>query len=220
MSDLKLDVDQAGELKAGFRRADWTNAEIKLLCEGDILAKVRQVICGRAEIVVRSILKFVSTVVVLARNTPFLAREKFVLDKSDTAPIKISWIGDNFRTWFLGKTEELPRLSDGQVPEQTLRYQKLRQDSPDASIIAELGGEEKAETTLSELYALMERQKNREDGPLLTDGKWNVFYIKDVNGVLRAVLVYWCDGGWYVRADSIGSPYGWSAGFQVFSRQP
>lgn len=35
MSDLMLDVDQAGELKAAFRRGDWTNAEIKRLCEGN-----------------------------------------------------------------------------------------------------------------------------------------------------------------------------------------
>lgn len=50
MSNLMLDVDQAGELKAAFRRGGWTNAEIKSLCEGDILAQVRKVILGRAEI--------------------------------------------------------------------------------------------------------------------------------------------------------------------------
>ena len=42
MSDLMLDVDQAGELKAAFRRGDWTNAEIKKLCEGDLLARIRE----------------------------------------------------------------------------------------------------------------------------------------------------------------------------------
>ena len=45
-----LDVDQAGELKAGFRRHGWTNALIKKLSEGDNLAKVRDVLLGRAEI--------------------------------------------------------------------------------------------------------------------------------------------------------------------------
>ena len=29
MSDLMLDVDQAGELKAAFRRGDWTKTEVK-----------------------------------------------------------------------------------------------------------------------------------------------------------------------------------------------
>ena len=53
MSDLMLDVDQAGELKAAFRRGDWTNAEIKRLCEGDVLSQVRLVIQGSAAIVVK-----------------------------------------------------------------------------------------------------------------------------------------------------------------------
>lgn len=51
MSDLMLDVDQAGELKAAFRRGNWSNAEIKRLCEGDVLVQVRQVLIGCAEIV-------------------------------------------------------------------------------------------------------------------------------------------------------------------------
>lgn len=50
MSEIMLDVDQAGELKAAFRRGNWTNAEIKKLSEGDILAQVRQIILGYAEI--------------------------------------------------------------------------------------------------------------------------------------------------------------------------
>lgn len=48
MSELKLDVDQGGELKAAFRRGGWTNEEIKKLCEGGLLEWVRDVILGRA----------------------------------------------------------------------------------------------------------------------------------------------------------------------------
>jgi hypothetical protein len=51
MSDLMLDVDQAGELKAAFRRGGWTNALIKLACEGDLLAKFKLVVEGSATIV-------------------------------------------------------------------------------------------------------------------------------------------------------------------------
>ncbi len=52
MSDLKLDVDQAGELKAAFRReGPWTNEEIKKLCERrGFLSDVRQVLLGFSEI--------------------------------------------------------------------------------------------------------------------------------------------------------------------------
>lgn len=52
MSNLMLDVDQAGELKAAFRRGNWTNAEIKQLCEGETLAQVRKVLLGHAVITV------------------------------------------------------------------------------------------------------------------------------------------------------------------------
>lgn len=51
MSDLMLDVDQAGELKAAFRRHGYTNALIKRLCEGASLGDVRLVLEGRARIV-------------------------------------------------------------------------------------------------------------------------------------------------------------------------
>ncbi|MCH7492873.1 hypothetical protein IID19_04805 [Patescibacteria group bacterium] len=51
MSDLMLDVDQARELKAAFRRGDWTNALIKRACEGDSLAQFKLVVEGSAEIV-------------------------------------------------------------------------------------------------------------------------------------------------------------------------
>ena len=51
MSDLMLDVSQAHELKLAFRRADYTNEEIKRLCEGAILVDVRKVLLGHARIV-------------------------------------------------------------------------------------------------------------------------------------------------------------------------
>lgn len=50
MSNLMLDVDQAGELKAAFRRGNWTNEEIKRACEGDLLARFRQVVLGLSTI--------------------------------------------------------------------------------------------------------------------------------------------------------------------------
>lgn len=48
---LMLDVDQAGELKAMFRREGWTNKAIKMLCEKKGLgALFLDVLEGRAEI--------------------------------------------------------------------------------------------------------------------------------------------------------------------------
>jgi hypothetical protein len=41
---------------------------------------------------------------------------------------------------------------------------------------------------------------------------------KDSAGVLRAVSVYWHDGGWNVSAISVERPHRWDDGYQVFSR--
>ena len=160
------------------------------------------------------ILGLVSTIVVPATTGKFVAKDKFVVNTKRNAPVKISVVWDNFTELFLsgsGKTED-------PITEQTLRYHKLRKSSVDGPIIAELGGAEKSETTLSEMFSLMEKQKNGEDGVLLNNGYANIFYIKDQNGVLRAVYVCWGDDGWYVVARSVEGPSGWGGGYQVFSR--
>ncbi|MDP1625454.1 MAG: hypothetical protein Q8L64_06935 [bacterium] len=161
-----------------------------------------------------SILELVSTIVVNATTGKLVAKEKFVRDTGRKAKVKISYLGDNFTSWFLngdGKTED-------SISEQTLRYHKLRQSSVDGPIIAELGGAEKSETTLSEMFSLMEKQGKGEDGVLLNNGYANIFYIKDDAGVLRAVRVRWRGGGWLVCASSVEGPRRWDDGDQVFSR--
>lgn len=162
-----------------------------------------------------SILDFVSTVVVLATTGKFVAKDNFVINTEDDAPVKISYLGDNFKDWFLsgdGKIED-------SINEQTLRYAKLRKSSFDLRIITELGGEEKSETTLTEMFCLMKKQRNGESGTLLNNGYANIFYIKDSADVLRPVRVCWDDGGWRVDAFSLEDPNGWCGGkYRVFYR--
>ena len=160
------------------------------------------------------LLELVGTTSVPATTSKFVAKDKFVINTKRNAPVKISYLGDNFTEWFFsgsGKTED-------PITEQTLRYHKLRQSSVDGPIIAELGGAEKSETTLSEMFALMEKQGNGEDGVLLNNGYANIFYIKDRNGVLCTVIVYWRDGGWNVYAFPVENPGRWHVGRRVFSR--
>jgi hypothetical protein len=161
-----------------------------------------------------SILELVSTIVVSATTSRFVAKEKVVVDTKRNAPVKISAVWDNFTIWFLSGDSKI----EDPVSEQTLRYHKLRKSSVDGPIITELGGEEKSETTLTEMFSLMEKQKNGEDGVLLNNGYANIFYVRDQNGVLRAVNVRWDDGGWGVSARSVEYPGRWYVGRRVFSR--
>lgn len=161
-----------------------------------------------------SILEFVSVVAIPAATRSFVAKEWFIRDTGHKAKVKIGYLGDNFIEWFLsgsGKTE-------APITEQTLRYHKLWQFSVDGPIITELGGAEESETTLSEMFAIMEKQGKGEDGVLLNNGYANIFYIKDQNGVLRAVSVFWSGGGWGVNTDFVRDPGRWRDGSQVFSR--
>lgn len=161
--------------------------------------------------VVELLLKLVGTIIMPATASKFVAREKFVLDTGRKAKVKISFLGDNFLAWF-GNKVEYPTLGE------TLRYHKLRKSSVDRSIIAELGGEVKAETTLSYVFSFIEKQKNGESGVLLNNGYANIFYVKDINGVLRMVRVRWDVDGWDVHALEVGYPVTWRGGSQVFSR--
>jgi hypothetical protein len=161
-----------------------------------------------------SILELVGAVAVNATTGKFVAKDKFLINTKRNEKVLISYLGDNFKAWFLngdGKTED-------PISEQTLRYAKLRKASLDGPIITELGGEAKAETTLSEMFSLMEKQKHGEDSVLLNNGYANIFYIKDGAGVLRAVSVGWGGDGWDVEASSVKALYSWRDGGRVLSR--
>lgn len=157
------------------------------------------------------LLSFLGTSVSPATTEKFVAKKKFVVDTSKTAKVKISYVDSNFQIWFYGKTEE-PKLST------TLSRYKLLKNSVDGPIIAELGGETVVETTLQDVWTKMVAQANGETGELLINGYANIFYIRDINGTLRAVSVYWGADGWRVGAHSVDDPVEWSAGLRVFSR--
>jgi len=130
-----------------------------------------------------------------------------------TAELVIGFLSDNIRSNFLGKIEE-------NVAESKLRAYRLKKDSVDGPIIADLGGEEAAETTVAEMVTLMRRQGRGQQGILLTNGYANIFYIRNAKGVFWTVRCCWPSGygDWSVYAIPITGPFGWSAGRQVFSR--
>lgn len=162
----------------------------------------------------KHLLEPLGTVVIPATTERFFARDRFVVNTSHDAPVKISYHGDNFKEWFLngvGKVEE-------PAGEQTLRYARLCQFSMDSPIIAELGGEAKVEATLSAVFFLMEKQRHGQKSVLLVDGHASIFYVKDTAGALRAVRLRWYSDGWDMGAGSVEGPRVWIGGGRVFSR--
>lgn len=141
----------------------------------------------------------------------FVAKDKFKVDTSRGAKVKISYLNDLFAEWFLNKIED-------PFAGSTISGRELNENSVDSFILQELGGNEKAEITLTELFAAMEAQPNDKSGNLLNNGWANIFYIKDVNDTLRVVSVGWGDDGWRVSADSVENPRRWYADYRAFSR--
>ncbi|MFA5986882.1 MAG: hypothetical protein WC819_06070 [Parcubacteria group bacterium] len=146
-----------------------------------------------------------------ASSEPFIAKEKFVVNTRDDAKVKISGLGANFENNFLSKKEK-PCASSIVYGCKLLRRLTSKQ------IREELDRDDKLETTLYEMFFMLEKQGNGESGSLRTNGSANIFFIRDDKGDLCAVRCRWYDDGWGVRAYSVDDPDEWDDGSQVFSR--
>ena len=205
------------EFQEGFENLSTEDAQWVIMNGKEAVALFVSAVANRAKTVAQTVVTLlgpiVSTFVVPATTEKFVAKDKFKVDTSKKAKVKIAYLGDNFEEWFLGK-EEAPFAGS------TINGRKLEKNSIDDPILAELGGNEAAETTLTEMYAAMAAQPNGESGSLLNDGRANIFYIEDINGTLCAVRVLWHSGGWRVNAHLIGHPLEWDANDRVFARNP
>lgn len=153
----------------------------------------------------------VSATTIPATTVKFIAKDKFVVNTGKDAKVRISYLSPDFKKEFGDKIEE---AFAGSI----IHGRDLRRNSIDGPIINELGGKEKAETTLAEIYSMMEHDAGgMTNGPLI-NSHTNIFYVKNINGILRAVSVYWRVEGWIVSVVSVEDPHEWSAGSQVFSR--
>lgn len=216
----KATFDQAFQVLNLFHGQKPTCEEMQAIIASGIISDALEVVRTGNEInreAVRKalgldyLLELVGKVAIPASLSEFIARDNFIVDTSGKAGPKIVRLGSNFEEWFLKKVEE-------PIDESELCYHRLLKSSRDGSIVAELGGKEKAETTLVALFALLEKQGGGEEGVLLVNEYANIFYIRDIKCVLRAVYVYWSDDGWYVNAHSVEAPFRWYAGYQVFFR--
>lgn len=193
--------------KRGITEDDWR----RLLSNENLAQKVaEQFIASRAPIKVEPLLEFVGRITVPSTTGRFDAEMWFKLNRQANGLPQISDLGVNFKNWFMGK-EEKP------IGETNLFSHQLKWSSLDSPILTTLGGEERAETTLTAIFCLMSLQKTGQTGHLL-NGYANIFYVRDVSGLLRAVRVHWGSGGWVVGAHPVGRPVPWGADDRVFSR--
>lgn len=137
----------------------------------------------------------------------FFAKEKFKENTRQTAEVKISFIGHNFARFFLkgeGKIENPIRSC-------SMQSHKLNQDSKSAKIVNFLGGRKKSIIGLAELFELLKR------GAVKTHS--TMFYIRDIEGIVRVVTVYWDAKGYDIDARAEDETYTWHHGLRIFIRK-
>ena len=202
--DLMLDVGQANEIKMGARRAQMTNEHLKRMSKGNFLVGVRKVLDGEARIVP---VKPTDPQPLLESGDTFTL-PAVTMHQSVAEAFAGCHLYGNFEKWFDKSLVE----PQGQIE---LVYGELTRPSQDIPILGQLFG--RHETTLTTVSALIKAQMNGEDGPLLTNGAANIFYIRDTEGELRTVRVYRGGRVWYVGAYSVSGRCDWGAGSRVFS---
>jgi len=148
-----------------------------------------------------------------ATTKKFIAKFKFVVNTSKTAKVKISYLNCNFKFGFIDKNEE---AFSGSV----IDCRDLNRVSVDDLILGELGGRAAAQTTLTEMHAMLERQPYGQKGALLTNGSANIFYITNIKGELCAFGVSWDGDGWDISANYVDNSDKWPSNSRVFYKNP
>jgi hypothetical protein len=151
------------------------------------------------------LLEAVETTVIPAALTPVIVRDFF----NKNSGVKFAAIWSEFKARFFDKTE-------GPIPETTYRKYRLLRVAPDGPIIEKLGGETKAEGSVTAAFALLRRQGSGGAGFLQTNGFANIFYVKDTNGVLCAIRIGWAEDGWVLDAISVQDPLAWNGKHEIF----
>ena len=163
--------------------------------------------------IVSAFLVLVGTVRLPATTGEFSAQKNFVVNVSDNAEVKIYQLSTKFKELFL---DDVVGAETQQI-KRKLHCNEFTKNLSDESIIAQLGGDKKAETFLLDVFACMKMQGKGEQGILLTNGLPNIFYVRDTDGVLHSVRLFWNTYGWFLSAGKLGHPGGWDRGCRVLS---
>lgn len=208
MSDLKLDVGLANEIKMAARRAGATSSDLKKLVTGDMFAHILPVLRGYAEVTT------VRRLSELKRGTALPARtEKFVpkmfFKKNGV------WTSSNFESVVLAHAKKVTSM-----PETQVAFCDLGQSANDAEIQAELPENhifDDVDLFLPFLAGLIRRQQSGNVGDPLNNSCTNIFYVRVDNEVF-AVHVLWLSSfsGWNCFVYRLVGNR-WDAGCRVFS---
>jgi hypothetical protein len=154
---------------------------------------------GSGKVVFDSILTLLREVKLDAQSAVTTSEEYF-----EEAGVK--WADENVKAQFIG-------LDIPDTPASDFCVRKLEHSSPDAPIVAELGGEEKAETSVAHFKDFL--SKNRKST------EWFIFYLRGRGGKLWAVyaLRNLRRADWDVGGHSVTSPFDWLAVDRVVSRK-
>lgn len=154
-------------------------------------------------------LRFIGTITIPARPR-FIATKHYEVNTRDGVVVKINYMWGDFKS-LLDKVEEA-------IGETELAVYQLTKKRSDKDIRAELG-ENKEETRLYHLWSLLEKQGYGERGKLLVNGCANIFYIRDIAGILWTVGARWSayHGGWRLSARLASASFKWRSGYRVVS---
>ena len=185
-----------------------TPIEQLALVNSDNRPKIKEFLSG-----IKLIITLAGTVTV--RPDEQFNKYEFFKVNTNGAPVKIAHVTDKFKQYLLYNFDDCPPKS-----RTTFSYYDINKDSLDLSIIGKLGGDAIAKPVLADIAALMQKQANSENGPFLTNGDANIFFVNGIGGARRIVEVSWFKElcGWFINADLIWSEYDCGSHPRVFCR--
>lgn len=150
-----------------------------------------------------------------ATEGEFIAAEKFVVDTSDSASVPIAEICPLFACEFDHKVEK--PFPAGRLYVHMLKSRDVQLGPTYDWPVVELGGEAAAETRLSDLHFALATRGGM--GYMSMFGGGNVFFIRNVHGVLRQARADWMRIGWRLMALLPADiPHSWAEGDRFYTR--
>ena len=146
----------------------------------------------------------------------FVSAKAYVVDTSERARVRISYLGNNFKKHLLPTIERDIAPSDLTLSKLTRGQKDLPLSDDEPGTIAGLGGTTKAVTSACEFFETIAHKQ------AVGNLTWTAGYVlvkdNDGNSVLWALGALWSGGGWFVEALSPSNPFRWDAGRGFVSR--